>query len=263
MIKRICRPVRDSDLRSFGQWITSHDWTEVFSAHSAKDKSRALYATLQTQLDHFFPLKLVRLHPQDKPWITPAIKALIHRRQQAFVKGDTESWKHLRNKVQRAISAAKATHFNTKVKALKKEDVALWHLQIKSMANSRTAEAVIHVTDLAPSDTQGIANAINCSLSSVTNSLPPLDPSSLPTYLPSLPPPTVQPWEMYQKLLKVKTRKAAGPDSIPGKIIKEFAYELSGPLADILNTSLKQSIVPEEWKSAIVVPIPKNQASYH
>ena len=46
---------------------------------------------------------------------------------------------------------------------------------------------------------------------------------------------------------------------IPGRLIKEFACELSEPLADILNHSLQDGIVPPEWKSATVVPLPKSK----
>ena len=44
---------------------------------------------------------------------------------------------------------------------------------------------------------------------------------------------------------------------IPAKIIKEFAYELSVPLTDILNSSFAEGKVPTQWKNGIVVPIPK------
>ncbi|KAM3849703.1 death domain-containing protein 1 [Diretmus argenteus] len=84
-------------------------------------------------------------------------------------------------------------------------------------------------------------------------------PYSLPAFLPAEPAPTIQPWEVYEKLKRVNTRKAAGPDQIPGRLIKEFACELSEPLADILNHSLQDGIVPPEWKSATVVPLPKSK----
>ena len=44
---------------------------------------------------------------------------------------------------------------------------------------------------------------------------------------------------------------------IPAKIIKEFAYELSVPLTDILNSSFAEGKVPTQWKNGIVVPIAK------
>ena len=113
------------------------------------------------------------------------------------------------------------------------------------MANSFRSEPDIQIDGLDPVDTPSIANAINKSLATVINSLPPLDLSLLPAYLPARPPPTVNYWDVCMKLQKVKTRKAAGPDAIPGKLIKEFAYELSVPLADILNSSLQQGLVPD------------------
>ena len=69
--------------------------------------------------------------------------------------------------------------------------------------------------------------------------------------------PWLFPWEVYEKLSKIKHTKASGPDMIPPKLVKEFAYELSWPLTDILNCSFKEGIVPVQWKKAIVVPIPK------
>ncbi|CAH1271205.1 Hypp4602 [Branchiostoma lanceolatum] len=35
MVKRVHRPMKDSSLRSFGQWIASYDWPEVFTANTA------------------------------------------------------------------------------------------------------------------------------------------------------------------------------------------------------------------------------------
>ncbi|CAH1233373.1 Hypp706 [Branchiostoma lanceolatum] len=210
-------------------------------------------------MNSFFPLKVVRMHHCDKPWLTPEIKALIHQRQQAFLSSNRITWKYLRNKIQRMIKESKKAHFNTKVRSLKKEDAAQWHKEIKSMAKMTRAEPDIHIEGIDPSNKLGIANEINKILASVIQSLPPIDLSLLPSYLPSRPAPSVEPWEVYGKLQRVRTRKAAGPDGIPGKLIKLFAYELSSPLADILNCSLQHGLVPEKWKCATVVPIPKSK----
>ena len=53
-----------------------------------------------------------------------------------------------------------------------------------------------------------------------------------------------------------QNREGGGADMIPAKIIKEFAYELSVPLTDILNSSFAEGVVPTQWKNGIVVPIP-------
>ena len=56
----------------------------------------------------------------------------------------------------------------------------------------------------------------------------------------------LHPWEVYKELKAIKSSKASGPDGIPPKLIKEFAYELSSPLTDVLNCSFREGVVPHQ-----------------
>ena len=104
-----------------------------------------------------------------------------------------------------------------------------------------------------------IANSINDIFTSVADDLDPLDLTSLPAYLPSPEPcSSVYVWEVYKQLRKIKSRKAGGPDGIPTSLIHEFAYELCKPLTNILNSSYQEGLVPNQWKKAIVIPLPKS-----
>ncbi|KAI8493083.1 hypothetical protein Bbelb_290870 [Branchiostoma belcheri] len=103
------------------------------------------------------------------------------------------------------------------------------------MANWSTPSTSIHVPGIEPNDMEGAANAINRHLASICQALNPLDCSKLPSYLPATPPPQVKP------LKRVKVSKAPGPNKVL-KVIKEFAYELSKPLSDILNASLRDFV---------------------
>ena len=77
-------------------------------------------------------------------------------------------------------------------------------------------------------------------------------------FLPAKDPvPLLHPWHVYNELKKVKVNKSCGPDGIPPQLIKEFAYELSTPLTDVLNASFQEGFVPHQWRFAIVVPVPK------
>ena len=51
--------------------------------------------------------------------------------------------------------------------------------------------------------------------------------------------------------------KAPGPDNIPSKILKTFAYILAEPITDIFNVSLSSGIAPDIWKQANISSIPK------
>jgi hypothetical protein len=58
-------------------------------------------------------------------------------------------------------------------------------------------------------------------------------------------------------MLNTKVFKSSGPDNIPNRIIKDFAYELAEPVCHIFNTSLSTGEFPNIWKDALITPIPK------
>ena len=60
-----------------------------------------------------------------------------------------------------------------------------------------------------------------------------------------------------QALRKVKTNKVTGPDNVPAWILKNHDNILAGPLTAIFNSSLREGIIPDTWKSANVIPVPK------
>jgi hypothetical protein len=45
-------------------------------------------------------------------------------------------------------------------------------------------------------------------------------------------------YQVCRKLQKLNPYKAMGPDNIPPRLLKEFAYELAEPIADLFNLSL-------------------------
>ena len=59
------------------------------------------------------------------------------------------------------------------------------------------------------------------------------------------------------KLKALRPDKAAGPDNIPPKLLRELSEELCHPLSVILQRSLDEGVVPNDWKLANVCPIHK------
>jgi hypothetical protein len=53
------------------------------------------------------------------------------------------------------------------------------------------------------------------------------------------------------------TQKSTGPDDIPNRLLKTCAPTLSDPLSSIFNVSIAQGFIPNVWKSADVLAIPK------
>ena len=50
-----------------------------------------------TGLDCFFPCKSVKLHANDKPWVTPEFKEIIEDRQKGYLDGKIQKYNYLRN----------------------------------------------------------------------------------------------------------------------------------------------------------------------
>ena len=83
-----------------------------------------------------------------------------------------------------------------------------------------------------------LASTLNDFFVSVSADIPQLNLDELPTFLPALDQaPTVQPFEVCQKFLALKPFKTSDPDSIPPRVLKQFAYELAEPVTKIFNVS--------------------------
>ena len=61
----------------------------------------------------------------------------------------------------------------------------------------------------------------------------------------------------YADLESVKGNKATGPDHILPWVLRNYANVLAPTLTAIFNTSLREDVLPTEWKMATVIPLPK------
>ena len=56
-------------------------------------------------------------------------------------------------------------------------------------------------------------------------------------------------------LFKMNPKKATGPDSIPARILNDFATEIVPIFTVIYNKSLQEGTVPDDWRHANVTAI--------
>ena len=55
----------------------------------------------------------------------------------------------------------------------------------------------------------------------------------------------------------MKDTKSPGVDGIPTKLLMETVEQISISLARVFNLSLKQGVVPFQWKEANLIPLIK------
>ncbi len=64
---------------------------------------------------------------------------------------------------------------------------------------------------------------------------------------------------VFLKLSSLNPKKATGPDGIPAWLIKENADLFLAPITNIINSSFSKGRLPPSWKTADIVPIPKQK----
>ncbi len=137
-------------------------------------------------------------YPTDKPWITGHIKQLIKERQRAFHTGDEQLWRQYRRRVQIQIKTRKSNFYTQKIHNLRKDDVRQWWHTINTMSGRAKSQPQFTIERDGQLLSEGkLAESLNDYFVSVANDIPPLDISSLPTFLPAaVPPPTIHPHVM-------------------------------------------------------------------
>ena len=105
-----------------------------------------------------------------------------------------------------------------------------------------------------------MAEDLNCYFSSVftkedISSLPVADAKFQGAKSDYLGPLIVTPELVAKKIKAMKDNKSPGVDGIPPKLLMETVEQISIPLARVFNLSLKEGVVPFEWKEANIIPL--------
>ena len=258
--KRSVRRFPESAINAFGRWVSSHHWfTGLDSVASVDSLTGSFNTDVKTAIDIRFPLKSVKIHPTDRPWMTSRIKQLILERQRVFHSNRNGRWKELRIRVRDEIAAREKAFYSEKVSYLKNTDPRKWWSLVNRLSGkSSGASAISYEVDNKVLSGLELANRLNNFFVSVTSDVPALDYLTLPAFLPAPDQlPVIRPTEVYKKLLRLSPFKACGSDAIPNRILKLFASELSEPVTTIFNRSLSSGDFPSAWRDAYISPIPK------
>ena len=260
---KIVRASGKNEKALFAQALKSVNWSELYHLQSCREQFDFFDNTITHLLSDFFPLKTTTVHTKDKPWVTPEFKQLIKRRQYAKLSGDNETYKCLRNRINKQSKKLRPKFYKNKVQQLATSDSRQWWRHVKELVGLSRSDPVDTFTALANENANGdvlqLASLINEFFHSVSADLTPITTDN--TYL------NIQPQvedkylvsveEVEKQLMCVKTGKAAGPDGIQAWMLRDLAPYFAPPVAAIFNSSIRESYIPDKWKAAIVSPLPK------
>lgn len=193
--------------------------------------------------------KRIQVFPNQKPWMNKEVGQLLRERNSAFRSGDRERYSGARAALKRGIREAK-------------ED---YRQRIEEDFNSNNSRQVWqgfqHITNFRSSYTTTIAG--DASLAEELNhffarfEVEPPAGSTLKQTSPHSQTYTVQVQEVRRTLRAVNPRKAAGPDGVTGRVLRDCADQLAGVFTSIFNQSLSQCSIPPCLKSSTIIPLPK------
>ena len=234
-----------------------------------------VYANLFTQkllylAEQNIPRKTVRIRPNEPPWITNIIKHKIRQRKRIYRKAKLQQtqyywskFKTLRNEIVNMIRNAKIAYYNKLACNIKNDRTKTknWWKTLKSFISKSNPSTIPPLTQngIVYTDAYDKANLLNeyftkqTILDDVGTNVPCIhsDPVHRLSSI-HLSPPEVQ-----TVLKSLSVDKAAGPDLVNNKILRELSYELSLPLCDLFNKSLSSGVFPQIWKDANVCPVYK------
>ena len=183
-------------------------------------------------------------------------------RQRAIMSGDIDEARRLRNLVNRTAPKLRQRFYQSKIATLEETSSKDWWKHMKNLMGAPSGNTN-EMQGLANKCTEGdmtqLVNSMNDFFVSVSADLPRLDPTHrvfdieepLPAQF------TIEAASTQRALQNVKCRKATGPDNIPPWMVKNYAHLLAAPVTAIFNSSLREGKLPDLWKTATIVPVPK------
>ena len=171
-----------------------------------------------------------------------------------------DKWEKLNDLFEEKSEIEKEKYNTNIVQDLKSSNQGQWYSKIKRMSEvERENPSTICVEEISEYSNEIQAEMIADHYAHISNQYKKLEKDDFPSYYsdPGVPPPYVPPHKV-QKIIRTMNRKSSTVlDDIPMKLIHIFQYELSFPLAHIINVCLREGIHPAIWKTEIVTPAPK------
>ena len=128
------RPLPDSRIRDFGQWICAEKWLEFDRDEDPDKQAEQLKEILAEKVDQFFPQETFRISSKDKPYLTKELKQLDRQKKRVYRKqGRSQKYLELLSKFDAKFEKAVADHLEKNGKLLKTSNPSKAYATLKKM----------------------------------------------------------------------------------------------------------------------------------
>ena len=275
------RSLKNYNKEAFQQYLVGVDWLPVLNCDSVFDAWNNFKSIFISALDIFAPVKDIRIKQRSEKWIDSDILQCIRDRDKAFqmykrnkTDENLNNFRTLRNKVQSQIFNAKKNYFKDTLESNKSDSKSLWKclkdLGLPSKSSQTSSNIGLKIDDEICFDKLKIAEKFNTFYTTVASKLVEKLPpciisfgasfvhnfySSKGVKLDSYSFSIVSEEKCFKYINSLSPNKATGLDGIPSRFIRDSAPMIAHPLSHIINLSIIQGAVPDDLKSARVVPL--------
>ena len=129
------RPLPESGILEFGEWICSEEWLNIPENGSPTDQVCTFEKQVNEKLDAIFPLKTVKINPiLDKPFFTAELKKLNRQLKREYRKNyKSEKYNRLKNCYVVKYKKAAEVYLEKNVRALKEDDPGRAYQSLKKL----------------------------------------------------------------------------------------------------------------------------------
>lgn len=271
--------VDNADTPNLNQAIAEHDWSFITDdSHSMDDITNRFLSNLDDILRAHVPVLTYRLRSKDKPWMNGQIRREMNKRDRFERRAHKcktretrklgfERFRKQRNLVNSLID--KAENDYTQNKYDRSNDSVCgspdWWRLIKSLTKQKP-DSIPALSSHSDSGTTSYANDNKSKANLLNDTF--ISNSNIDDQNTQFPRPDMRTHhrlhdvfitisDVMEILQDLNIHKCAGPDGIPGSLLRAIAETLAPPLTTLYNESLRRESFPSCWKDANIIPVYK------
>ena len=243
------RPMTESNLSTFGNWIASQTWEEMETVSNIDQLSNMFLSKIQTKIDELFPTVTTRVPKNNKPWFNHKLRELSKKKKSIFKKeGRSNNYKDMVKQFNVARKTEIRKYLDKTISTVTRRNSPDLHKALKQLSSAPGDVDTKHFfleehSGLASSE---IAEDLAVFFSSISKEYAPISENLLPNRVLeklNLPYnlceiPKIEPYQVYNRIKKMKIPSSTVPQDFPPRIWKNFAPELATPVSIIINKIL-------------------------
>ena len=256
--KELSRCVKSWDPESIQRLQGCFDCTDWDMFFNSCDDPCALTDTITNYInfcvDSIIPKKVIKIFPNNKPWVTKELKCLLNEKKRLFCAKKTLELNVLQKEINHKIKTCKEKYKDKVESQFFTQNIRQAWQGVKTMVGCSKKPAVVHTSDdrkhaedLNNFYARFDARDFSSEREAVVDKIRAAGGDNI----------VFTPETVKIHFSRLNVRKAPGPDGLIGFVLKSCNEQLCNVFCRLFQLSIDKCIIPKVWKTSKIVPVPK------